>query len=120
MTKREDAERDLIGRGFTLVYDKEYGPYVNEDAEPLFKLYPRLMQRHNRGTWCTAPGMALIRAFRDARRADYEPREIAARIAARFSDAAIVALTVALGAEEAARQFLIAVTDHDRQEGERP
>lgn len=117
MTKHEDVERDLIERGFTLVYDKEYGPYVNEDAEPLFRLYPRLMQRHNRGVWCTAPGMALIRAFRDARHADYEPREIAARIASRFSDAAVVALTTALGTEGTACQLLITVTDHNDQEG---
>lgn len=120
MTKREDIERDLIERGFTPVYDKEYGSYINEDAEPLFRLYPRLMQRHNRGIWCTAPGMALIRAFRDARRADYESKEISSRIAARFSDASVVALTVALGADEAARQFLIAVTDHNDQEGPSP
>lgn len=116
MTKREDIGRDRIERGFTLIYDKEYGPYVNEDAEPLFKLYPRLMQRHNRGVWCTAPGMALIRTFRDARRGDYEPREIAARIAERFSDAAVIALAEALGIEEAARQILTAVTDNIMKE----
>ena len=112
MSKCEDMWRDLGERGFTCVYDSEYGPDVNADAAPLFALYPRLMQRHGTGIWCTSPGLALIAVFRDARRLGCEARPAAARIAALFSDAAIIALTDALGRDGAAHHIFAAARDN--------
>lgn len=103
--------RDLGERGWTCVYDSEYGPDMNTDAAPLFALYPRLMQRHGSGIWCAKPGLALIAAFRDAVRLGCEARPIAARIAALFSDNAIIALTDALGRDGAAHHIFAAARD---------
>lgn len=94
---REDLWRDLGERGFHCVYDGEYGPEMNADAAPLFTLYPRLLQRHGNGIWCTAPGLTLLAAFRIARDHGCSPRPTAARIASAFSDAAAIAMTDALG-----------------------
>ena len=113
MTKREDIWVDLGGRGFSCVYDAEYGPNVNADAAALFALYPRLIQRHGTGIWCTAPGLTLVAAFRNMSRADGDPREIAAHIAEHFSDASIIALTDAFGVADAAQHIFDSVKGNE-------
>lgn len=102
MSTRAEMWADLVERGFHCVYDGEYGPLENADAIPLFALYPRLMQKHDTGIWCTAPGLVLITAFRATADSWNDPRAIAAHIASEWDDRGIIALTESVGAEMAA------------------
>lgn len=103
MSAREEMWRDLAERGFHCIYDSEYGPHMNADALCLFNLYPRLMQKHGSGIWCTAPGRALIVAFGIVSDEWNDPLAIATRIAESWSDIAVIALADAVGIDAASR-----------------
>lgn len=78
--------------GWRCVHDSHYAPTLNEDAVPLFKLYPKLYQRHGPGTWCTSPGLAALAAFRKLVDDDRSPRDAAAAIGMCFSEPALISL----------------------------
>lgn len=93
---------NLFNLGWRCVFDSHYSPDMNADAIPLFDLYPRLFQRHGRTIWCTAPGLAVLAAFRDMVSDRATPRQAAAAIGSVYSDNALVALIDALGTDDAA------------------
>lgn len=79
--------------GWRCVHDSHYSPELNADALPLFRLYPKLFQRHGSSIWSTAPGLSALAAFRAIVNADATPREAAAAIGATFSEVALIALS---------------------------
>jgi hypothetical protein len=102
---------DLNELGWRCVHDSHYAPALNSDAGPLFKLYPRLYQRHGPGIWCTAPGLAALAAYRKLLDAEAHVRDAAAAIASCFTDAALIALCDANETNQAAAIILAAARE---------
>jgi len=102
---------DLNELGWRCVHDSHYAPALNSDAGPLFKLYPRLYQRHGPGIWCTAPGLAALAAYRKLLDAEAHVRDAASAIASCFTDAALIALCDANETNQAAAIILAAARE---------
>jgi hypothetical protein len=91
--------------GWRCVHDTHYSPALNSDALPLFKLFPKLYQKHGSSTWCTAPGLAALSAFRSMVNDNASPRQAAAAIGATFSEVALIALADGAEPNEAANMI---------------
>lgn len=120
MSSKTTGQRavDLNELGWRCVHDSHYAPALNSDAGPLFRLYPKLYQRHGPGIWCTAPGLAALAAFRKLLNAEVHARDAAAAIGSCFTDAALIALCDANETNRAAAIVLDAARDElDRMNG---
>lgn len=113
MSSKTTGQRaiDLNELGWRCVHDSHYAPALNSDAGPLFKLYPKLYQRHGPGIWCTAPGLAALSAYRKLLNAEVHVRDAAAAIGSCFTDAALIALCDANETNQAAAIILAAARE---------
>lgn len=113
MSSKTTGQRaiDLNELGWRCVHDSHYAPALNSDAGPLFRLYPKLYQRHGPGIWCTAPGLAALAAYRKLLNAEVHVRDAAAAIGSCFTDAALIALCDANEANQAATIVLDAARE---------
>ena len=113
MSSKTTGQRaiDLNELGWRCVHDSHYAPALNSDAGPLFRLYPRLYQRHGPGIWCTAPGLAALAAYRKLLNAEVHVRDAAAAIGSCFTDAALIALCDANETNQAAAIILSAARE---------
>ncbi len=113
MSSKTTGQRaiDLNELGWRCVHDSHYAPALNSDAGPLFRLYPKLYQRHGPGIWCTAPGLAALAAYRKLLNAEVHVRDAAAAIGSCFTDAALIALCDANETNQAATIVLDAARE---------